>query len=340
MVISLVILTIAQFYFYPDAFRSWMIDLFHQNCSLIREYVIIISGGIFTSTVVILIIAIREYKDSKIATLEDYYNVSSNFLRNYRNIQYLNLDQPFDIVHGCIWEEAENKRKTNINMQLDGLIKKSGRKRNKKIAKKAYEKTSFEEKEKMKDYIWSCTDEKTKRMFNNIEIKNQYLEDEYRKVMQNYYIKIDEVMKQYIRIKKLEYDVVESVFGKIDFIFSNKKLRKKFIYNRLHDRQRLVLHTIREEAWHFEEYYKMENGNLPVMLSKIMKIQDVLFRKEEGKLGYSIYNSYCYEIDIQLSELLRVIYGKGYKKIVPNIKDYVVFSKIDAKKLKKVNKNR
>ena len=76
------------------------------------------------------------------------------------------------------------------------------------------------------------------------------------------------------------------------------------------------------------------------MLSKIMKIQDVLFRKEEGKLGYSIYNSYCYEIDIQLSELLRVIYGKGYKKIVPNIKDYVVFSKIDAKKLKKVNKNR
>ena len=46
-------------------------------------------------------------------------------------------------MQGCIWEEAENKRKTNINMQLDGLIKKSGRKRNKKIAKKAYDKISL-----------------------------------------------------------------------------------------------------------------------------------------------------------------------------------------------------
>lgn len=334
MALSLVVLTVAQFHLYPDAFRIWMIDLFHQNASLLREYVIIISGGIFTSTVVTLIIAIREYKDVRVAALENYYNVSSSFLGNYRNIQYLSLDQPFDIVQGCIWEEAENKRKINTNMQIDELIKKSGGKKskNKKIVKKAYEKISFEEKEKMKDYIWNCTDEETKRRINNAEIKNQYLEDEYKIVMQNYYVKIDDAMKQYIQIKKLDYAMVEAAFGKIDFIFANQKLRKRFIYKHLHDKQRSVLHTIMQEAWHFEEYYKMGNGNLPVMLSKIMKIQDGLFQKQEGEVGYTIYNSYCYEIDKQLSELLSITYGKGYKKMLTDIKDYAVFSKIEIKK--------
>ena len=71
-----------------------MIDLFHQNASLLREY--------------------------------------------------LSLDQPFDIVQGCIWEEAENKRKINTNMQIDELIKKSGGKKskNKKIVKIAYGKSN------------------------------------------------------------------------------------------------------------------------------------------------------------------------------------------------------
>lgn len=133
------------------------------------------------------------------------------------------------------------------------------------------------------------------------------------------------------------YDIVESAFGKIDFIFSNKRLRQNFIYKKLHDRQRSIFQEITKEAWHFEQYYKMENGNLPVMLDKIMAIQDNLFEKQEGEIGDTIYNSYCYEIDKHLYELLGITYGKGYEQFVPDFKNYMVFSKIDAKKYKDAN---
>jgi hypothetical protein len=336
MVVSLLVLTILQFRLYPYAFRLWLVRAICENAGLLREYGIIISGGVFTSTFVTLIIAIKEYQDARVSILENYYKVSNDFLRNYRNIAYLEISQPFDIVQGCIWEEEENKLKSNFNLQLEESIKKSNG-NNREMLKRAYKKLSFEEKSKMLNFIWDNTDAETKERIDNEDMINHYLEEEYKKVMQDYYIKIDEVMKQYIQIRKLDYGAVENAYGQIDFIFSNKKIRKNFIYNCLHDKQRTVLQKIMEEAWHFEEYYKMEQGNMPVMLSKIIDIQKDLFVRREGEVGYTIYNSYCYEIDKQLCELLSITYGKGYEKTTPDIRNYAVFSKIDTKKINRMN---
>lgn len=339
MVLSLCILTVAQFGLCPDVIKNSLNSLINQNASLLRDYVIIISGGIFTSTFVTFSIAVKEYKDARISTLEEYYNVSNDFLRNFRNLQYLFLNQPQGLIQECILEESENRQKKLNNMQIDELIKKSGgkKKKYKNVAKRAYERFSFEKKEKFKAYVWNCTSEETKRTLSDVAIKNQYLEDEYKRQMQDYYAKIDDIMKQYIQIKKCSYAMVEMVFGKIDFLISNEKIRKNFIYKYLHDRQRAVLRTISNETWHFEEYYKMDSGNLPVMLSKILKIQAELFQVEEGEIGYSVYNSYCHEIDTRLSELLSITYGKGYEKTFPDIHNYVVCSKVDMRKLNEAN---
>lgn len=339
MFFSLAILTMTQFCIFPDVIRIWLLDLVHQNDSLLREYVIIISGGIFTSSFVTLGIAIREYQDVRVSTLENYYDVSSKFLKNYRSLCFLQLEHPLNIVQGCLKEEADNKIKMDMNTQIEEYLKRTNWKQSKrkKIANNAYQELAHNEKRKMMDYIWNNTDDDIKARLNNTEIRKRYLEDEYTSIMQNYRVKIEELMKQYIQIRKLEYGSVESAFGQIDFIFSNKKNRKNFIYNCLHDRQRSVLHKIREEAWHFEEYYKEENGNLPVMLSKIMNIQNELFEKQEGEIGYTIYNSYCCEIDKQLCKLLSLTYGKGYKEKIPDIKNYVVQYKVDVKKMKEAD---
>jgi hypothetical protein len=331
MIASLLVLTILQFKIYPYAFRLWLVGTICENASLFREYGIIISGGIFTSAFVTLIIAIREYQDARISTLEHYYKVSNDFLGHYKNISYLELSHPFDIVKGCIWEEEENKRKSSDNKQLKEMIKKSTGKNDEDILKDTYETLSFENKTKMQNFIWNNTDTEIKERIDNAEMRNCYMEEKYKKVMEDYYIKIDKAMKQYIQIQKLDYSAVETAYGQIDFIFSNNRIRKNFIYNCLHDRQRTVLHKIREEAWHFEEYYKMEHGNLPVMLGKIMDIQKDLFVRREGEIGYTIYNSYCYEIDKQLCELLCVTYGKKYEMTTPDIKGYTVLCKIDKK---------
>lgn len=338
MVLSFIALTILQFGIYPDLFKDCVVKLISQNTSLLRDYLIIINGGIFTSTFVTLNIAIREYKDTRRETLIEYYNISNNFLKNFRNIQYFYFDYPIELVKSCFEEAAENECKNIFNTQIEQSLKKSGvkKKRNKKIVERAYNPLLFEEKEKMKIYIWNNEDEETKCRLLDEKLKNQYLEDEYKAIMQKYYIKINDVMKQYIEIKKCNYNMVENAFGKIDFIFMNKKIRKEFIYAKLHDRQRAILHKIVEEAMCFEQYYK-NNKNIPEIIDKIIIIQKELFEIREVETGYVIYKSYCYEIDRQLSDLLSIIYGKGYKKIVPKLRNYCIFSKIDVQKFKEAN---
>ena len=332
MVLSLIILTISQFYLLPSTFRAWVSGLFHENAILLREYIIIISGGIFTSTFLTLSITIQEYKDVRFSTLENYYIVSNNFLNNFRKIQYLYLDYPYDIVQNCFREESAN----NVLEQMDESIKKLEGKINKKMCMRTDDLSDFEAKEKMKYCIWNSMDEEIQKKFDDTEIRNQFLEERYREVMQDYITKINAIMKQYIEIKNCNYDIVETAFGKIDFIFFNKKIRKKFIYEKLHDRQRSVLNLIVKEAGHFEEYYKRKNGNLAVLFDKITKIQDKLFQMKKTERGNIIYRSFYYEMDEQLFELWKLIYGNRDGKEAPNFKEYAVFFKVNMKKFKDV----
>jgi len=63
----------------------------------------------------------------------------------------------------------------------------------------------------------------------------------------------------------------------------------------------------------FEEYYASKNGNITVMISKILAIQDKLFSKRENEIGYTINIDYKYRVDVDLYKLLKLIYGKNYK---------------------------
>jgi len=63
----------------------------------------------------------------------------------------------------------------------------------------------------------------------------------------------------------------------------------------------------------FEEYYASKNGNITVMISKNLAIQDKLFSKRENEIGYTINIDYKYRVDVDLYKLLKLIYGKNYK---------------------------
>ena len=256
--------------------------------------------------------------------------MASEFLQNFSKIKYFELKHPKELVQGCFWEESENKRKKEMNDQLNEMYRKFGknRRKHKSVYKQAYENFSYVEKEKMKQYMWDALDDRTRLIFEKENEKSQYQNEEYDKIINEYYIEIDAVMKQYIEIRKLSYSQVENAYGQIDFFKANKNIRNSFIYEHIHKKQRDIFHFIIEEAWHFEQYYTFKNGNVPVMISKILDIQDKLFSRKETELGFTIYNDFWYRVDTELYELLKLIYGKNYKGLIPDKKIYAVFSRI------------
>lgn len=322
MCISFIGLIILQFRLYPISFRYQFYKLLHDNVGSLKELLVIIFGGVFTSSFVVMIIGIGEYRDEKRKALENYYNKSSAFLQNLKNIDYFDLRHPKDLVQKCFMEETSNKVKKDLNKQIDNIASQSHNN-----VKASHEKLEYKEKSKLKQCIWNELDESTKQIFKGADAKNKYLDMEYNDVMKEYHKNLDIIMKQYIDIKNLTYDEVENAYGQLDFFKGNKKIRNAFIFEKLHKKQRDVWHFIIQEAWLFEQY-SANNGNIPVMIDKILEIQDKIFCRTENKMGYTIFNHFRYDIDTELYNLLRYTYGKNYKGIVPDKKTYAVFSKV------------
>lgn len=329
MIVSLIILTIAQFHMYPDSLKLLMADMFFVDLGLMREYVIIISGGVFTGAVVTFLIAIKEYQDERRHALENYYSLCSGFLQNFYNLKYLDIQQPVELIKQCYWEIDENRNKRSSNEQLRRMILESGRDIHEfeEVCEQVYEEEKFSEKEKMFDWIWDHTEDYAKAIYKEPYRKKAYLEEEYDKIIAKYDEQIERVMQQYIAIRKLRYNEVENGYGAIDFIFKNKKVRNQFIYKNIHKKQRDMFRLIQQEAWHFEQYFEQEHGNKGVMISKILEIQSALFETKGNDASIVVYGQYCYEVEQELFNFLIKMYGKGYQGIAPDKQSYNIFSR-------------
>lgn len=323
MCISFIGLIILEFSLYPISLRYQIYTLLHDSVEALKELLVIIFGGVYTSAFVVMIIGIGEYQDEKRKALEYYYSKSSAFLQHFKNIEYFDLRYPKELVQKCFWEESNNHIKDDMNKQMDNIVIQSG-----KNIKAKHEKFEYTEKSKLKPYIWDELDESTKQRFKGVDEKNKYLDMEYNSVMEEYHKSLDIIMKQYIEIKNLTYDEVENAYGQLDFFYGNKKIRNSFIFKELHKKQRDLWHFIIQESWHFEQYYSAKNGNIPVMIDKVLEIQNKIFCKTKNKMGYTISNYFRYDIDIELYKLLKYTYGKNYKGLIPDKKTYAKFSRI------------
>lgn len=335
MLTSLIIFTILEFRLYPNGMKIWICSILKNNAKTMEDYLITIFSGIFTGAILSVFITLREYMDAKEYDLVEYYKASSEINRIIHKIPYLDIRQPYDLVEACIAEEDGNKRRVRYNEQLKRAIGESEcSEENKHIAyENNYEEMIFVAKEKMQEYIWDMQDEKTKETLEEIGRREYFLEQQYDDIMKKYYEKIDEIMKCYIEFGKIDYWKVEDEYGKIDFLLGNKKRRNMFIYKNLHEKERNFRGKIRATAFHFQEYYQEDVGNLPVQLSKIIEVQKEIFTREDRTSGYTVYNTLSYTLDRDLTTLLKMVYGKKYEGEMPEKIDYVVTSVIMSPEL-------
>lgn len=329
MITSLIVFTVLEFRLYPYNVQIWISNLLGNNAKKMEDYLIVIFSGIFTGAILSVFVTLREYMDAKEYDLVEYYKASSEINRQIRKIPYLDIRQPYDLVEACIAEEDGNRSRVRYNEQLKRAIEESEcTEENKHIAyENNYEEMIFATKEKMQEYIWDMLDEKTKERLEEIGQRIHFLEQEYSNIMQGYYAKIDEIMRYYIELSETDYWNVEVGYGKIDFLLGNKKKRNAFIYERLHDKERNILRKIKWKVRHFHQYYQADIGSLRVPLREIVDLQNDIFEMVDEEWGYKVYNSLSFELDTDLTKLLKSVYGKKYEdKIEKN--DYIAISVI------------
>lgn len=146
---SAIIFFVLQFYLYTDNFRNMMKCILPFELSEWRDFFMVITSGVFTSSLVTLIMNCTDYKNEKTDALENYYIVSSEFLCNFQNIEYLYIREDITLVRNYYLERASND-----------LRKRSG----------TDEKLNYKAKVKLQEWIWEHEDKETRRVFRKLPV--------------------------------------------------------------------------------------------------------------------------------------------------------------------------
>lgn len=101
MGVSVLIFSILNFHLYGACFMNWIMSFMSAtSLSEWKNFFIVISSGAFTSSIVILLISIAEYRVEKETALEGYISDTINFCSDFYNMKYLDIDIPIELLQG------------------------------------------------------------------------------------------------------------------------------------------------------------------------------------------------------------------------------------------------
>lgn len=149
-----------------------------------------------------------------------------------------------------------------------------------------------------------------------------------------YFQQINSIVDQYIALGNLDYQEVENAYGKIDYIFNNK--RRESLYNSIHKPLREMLKKIKDSSYHFKLYRNGKSNNISVVIEYILNLQDLIFKKEEkdcdGMHHLIIYNECFYEFDRLLEKFRSEIYNQKpeYRERNVVMEKTTLFHKIES----------
>lgn len=282
MLISFVILTKVQLNFPVFKYEFNVFTYINENKS-IKDYIITISGGVFTGSFVTVFMSIKEYLVEKKKILEDYFIATENNLNNYRKLEYLNFEFPVNVITGCINEEYC------------------------KLNKRPFEK-------KLKELICDINEKaiSEKRTMNE---KENYIDKEYRKIIDKYYKKAQEIAEIYMDIPDKDMECVMNIYAEIDFLFHNRDT----VYS-IYKKQNDIYCMVNREFKIFKNnnVFLTEYRKVIIILNSIFEIQSKLFEIKYEQNGFIVYNNFLYDMESEVSELYKLIYGNKYKFKEPN----------------------
>lgn len=307
IIFSAIIFFVLQFHLYTSSLKNVMESVLPFSISEWRDFFMVIMSGIFTSSFVTLIMNCSDYKNEKINALENYYILSSEILQNFRNLDYLYIEEDLDLIRNYYLERSSN----NMRMHRRGKDKN----------------LNYKAKLALEEWIWKNESRETRKLFR--KVKQKYLSERVERIISEYDQQLRVMAEQYVKLSEISYQEVENAYGKIDFLVTNKLNRKGFIYKFIHNRQRELLHKIEFESHHLKA---CDNNDISiVVLDKVLLLQNIIFELEDVEYGKEVYNQYCYEITCNLEFLLQLIYKNKYKENYPSRKSYLKLGVVDIR---------
>lgn len=251
-----------------------------------------ISMALLGSAVLGFIMSITEYYVERRKAMEEFWIQATKVLKELRKIKHLEADAPLELIITAFGEERSNEWNQMFSMLSE----------DKEIHNEA------------KIDLISWYEEHISFPFDENTDVDKELEDYYKSRMEEYKESFIRCMESYQIASAVELGVLDNAYGNLDFILTNKCIRKK-AYASIYDKLRKVVIQFRTETYHFN-LLKNGKGNLPVCATKVSNLNKKYFiSKEEVIHGHTntlVYQNVFDDIDASLEWFRCKIYRTKY----------------------------
>ena len=129
---------------------------------------------------------------------------------------------------------------------------------------------------------------------------------------------IDTIMQEYRECGKIDSAKMRKTYSAIDFLFANRRIKKKFIYNQIFDKQLQLCSEIKTLG--------NESDGMPrsMQIDRILQIQEKIAEEQNKDISICYYNRFYYEISSCLYKIRKLTYGFKYKDKKPELSMFLI----------------
>ncbi|MCI8712791.1 MAG: hypothetical protein HFH23_11045 [Ruminococcus sp.] len=243
------------------------------------------------------IMSLIEYFSERRRTMQDFWKEAMQTLSKLRKAKYIMIVEPEELLLNCFEEEFNNKRVEQYGEEM---------------ASHLGIKVRYEAKN---EYIkWLKI--KEAMCFTEEDDENKILSEMYVQKIDEAKLKLVMAMKNYIELSQINLLALDSAYGSLDFMFSNRSIRQN-AYDCIFDKIRKIKREIGKEVFHFNRWQE-GRGSFVVCAKKALQISNMLFegkqRNDNGLKYECIYQSLFDEIDDALEDFRIKIYWSNKKE--------------------------
>lgn len=266
-----------------------MISALVFNYLFEMDFWINFSFAILGSSFLGFIMSLVEYFVEKSIVLEEYYLAALNLINTYSKAKYFIMNEPKELLT-AYYNESHKIIPKYFPSEMPAHSAK-------------------DELFKYMNNIWRNTIDLPEPEFS--EYANEQFDIEIKKYNQE----LKDTISSYLTISETNILPLENAYGKLDFIFGNRKFRAK-IYKRIHKPFQEYKRFIDEKAFHFRTFMNAKNGNSAVMIDMIDEIQKKYYKTIDKSNEYFsviiIYRQFIDDMNDKIDWLLSEIYHHNY----------------------------
>lgn len=280
----------------------------------IREILIIITSGIFTSSCVVFIISIREYFDERNSALRNLYRLVSYIDEKYQQIHFFASVIPEEIIGSYLTEKYYLNR--NVKDWEEFLA----------ITDESISPQFLEAKRVYRESVWKYEADTSKKIYDTEEMREKHFDKKCEEVEKEFLANTEELINSLCVIRDFDVYQIQEAFDKLHF-FIHKEY--KAILN-----DQLINSTV--SLIKLMKYYlnlvSTSEDILINSLAAVRVINPITLVYDETRNYAYLRPSYQIELGKRYINSMQKVFRPNIKNVkAPEIINFIVYPHYDAK---------